>query len=371
MDYDSTESIRKELERLRSSYDDLRLEVDQLIAAESSSHDFGLARKRGILASAGTTAESVLKFIYRRERKDQGDKPCHSMTLDQLIPPLRDQVPPHVEVHLRTVQAWRNMGTHDKGDISKVDEASIQGVSNALSQVIVWFFDDYMNGEFADLAQRNGLETAHNPRPEANLKHYLYVSRTKVKMLYAQIPSAHRHNLASQLNVDLPLDQTTTPAEGIADDALLTETKLVVQFLEDQGKVGTVEKPNAYFKGQLPLRWGPYAEDLACELVYFGGATEKTTLGLGGSLKHVLGQLGGSYPSSSCPSHASFIVDVLTHQLSTAADDDLSDYLLEGIESASTHMSGPEENIEFVARKLFFEGGVLLGSPIYAALADT
>jgi hypothetical protein len=161
--------IREELERLRHDYDDLRREV-RSIRGQSGQRDLGLARRRGVLSTAGTTAESLLKFVVRREGLDRQSKPADKQMLEELIRTLAGVIPEHVQAHLRTVQTWRNLGAHDKGDIRQVDEDTLHGVLQALNQVVVWFFQSYMGGDYAalalavrddevaDVAHRAGLE---------------------------------------------------------------------------------------------------------------------------------------------------------------------------------------------------------------------
>jgi sulfatase modifying factor 1 len=153
MTTDLSETLRAELERLRHAYEDLRDEIAQLRGVE-----LGQTRRRGVLSSAGTTAESLLKFMYRREGRERGGKPADKLMLEELVTTLRDVLPEHIQAPLRAVQVYRNLGAHDKGDIRHVAESAIQTVDTALSQVVVWFFQEYLGGEFADLAE---------PRPAA------------------------------------------------------------------------------------------------------------------------------------------------------------------------------------------------------------
>lgn len=153
----SQSEVRRELERLKYAYDDLRREIRELRAG-----DTGLSRRRGVLASAGTTAESLLKFIYRREGREKGSKPADKLMLDDLAGALKDILPEHIQVPLRTVQAYRNLGAHDKGDIGSVDEQALLTVNTALNQVIVWFFEAYLGGEFAALANTHAQDDSSN-----------------------------------------------------------------------------------------------------------------------------------------------------------------------------------------------------------------
>jgi hypothetical protein len=170
---------------------------------------------------------------------------------------------------------------------------------------------------------------------------------------------------------------------------------VVVDYLEQNDLVGSVDQPRGYFRGQLGLRWGRYfvfGQDSGA--VYFGGSTPSTILGLAGSAVNVVGSVGTSpaYAGSAAPN----ILELLRKELnlpgseSAAAADTssasaMSSANLAAVETASRQMQGPEQRIEFVARKLLWSDDpgvnyewfnrtpgmkVLLGSPIYAALAE-
>jgi serine/threonine protein kinase len=284
-------------------------------------------------------------------------------------------------------------------------------VPSALRQTVLSALDKDPSARFRSAADMRAAlrHTLHQPEnaeradqqcSSTHLKYYVYVSRTKVEMLYGQIPSVQRNNIAHRLNVDLSRLAGQVLLEGSIDDALLAKTNLVVGFLEEQGLVGTINQPRPFFKGQLALRWGPYVIPSGANaggstgLVYFGGETESTIIGLGGSLHHVIGRVGGA--ASHSHSATPVLVNVLSRELGISAGEmpeppppeslgpvDRNWRALKAVELASTQMEGPVENIEFVARLLLsgteIQGyhrsarpprQVLLGSPIYAALAD-
>ena len=121
MDDTSHDPLRAEIEKLRHAYDDLHDEIAQMRGMQQ-----GQTRRRGVLSAAGSTAESLLKFIYRREGLERGGKPADKLMLEDLLASLGSVLPPHVQVPLRTVQAYRNLGAHDKGDIRELDESALQ-----------------------------------------------------------------------------------------------------------------------------------------------------------------------------------------------------------------------------------------------------
>ena len=157
---ESTSNIWNELRSLRIGYDDLRKEIANITNKKNEATQ---TSRRGALTTSGVTAEQILKNIYRREGKEIGGKPAEKMMLDELISELTERskpslLPHHVVTHLRTVQAWRNLGGHDKGDFSDVDDDTLIGVYIALNTVVSWFFESYLGGEFAELAVNNELK---------------------------------------------------------------------------------------------------------------------------------------------------------------------------------------------------------------------
>jgi hypothetical protein len=159
---ESTEIIWQELKNLKHGYDDLRQEIANITSKKNEATQ---TSRRGALTTSGVTAERILKYIYRKEGKEASGKPADKLMLDELISELSERAKPsilphHVVTHLRTVQAWRNLGGHDKGDFSDVDDDTLIGVNIALNTVVSWFFENYLGGEFAELAHNSEIRTA-------------------------------------------------------------------------------------------------------------------------------------------------------------------------------------------------------------------
>jgi len=156
------EIIWQELKNLKHGYDDLKKEISNITRKK---HEATQTSRRGALTTSGVTAERILKYIYRREGKESGHKPADKLMLDELISELSERAKPsilphHVVTHLRTVQAWRNLGGHDKGDFNEVIDDTLIGVNIALNTVVSWFFESYLGGEFAELAKNNEIDTS-------------------------------------------------------------------------------------------------------------------------------------------------------------------------------------------------------------------
>lgn len=216
--------------------------------------------------------------------------------------------------------------------------------------------------------------TQNRDNSDSSLNYYVYISPTKVDMLFDQIPIHTRNAIANKREIEVVMLQ-------LGGTPIHSKTKIVIDYLEDSGQIGTIDEPKAYFRGRLPMRWGPYAND---GLLYFGAETENTVVGLGGSDKNVIGNTGASHAHSH--SATPTLVRALKKEL--GIDEGTREYdnclALTAVELATTQMRGTQQTINFVARKLIWshDSGihyvgsrqhskrVLLGSPVYAALVD-
>jgi uncharacterized protein DUF7019 len=123
---------------------------------------------------------------------------------------------------------------------------------------------------------------------EAKLKHYIYISDTKVDMLYAQIEKRLLNRFSVELSIDLkPLGAgvgaTIKPTS--AEETRISKLRLVAKYLEEQQHVGWIDAPGTYFKGSLPMDWGVAVDREAAKsdppyAVYFIGKTNRTVVGL-------------------------------------------------------------------------------------------
>ncbi len=233
-----------------------------------------------------------------------------------------------------------------------------------------------------------------------SMKYYVYID-SRVDMLYSQIPSKIRDKIAVELGINLGMFSLNVRGRENQEKTRYEKLRLVVKYIEDNKDVGTVEQPKAYFKGSLPMRWGPCSE--TPDLVFFGGETEQTFLGLGGSLGNIIGNQSGE-SSTKLPSSATpFIISVLSKELdlSTKQQKKLNVFLepwqahftgnsakdnaivLAMTRRAAKLMEGPEDYLEFFAKRLV-EGTidaqgleragesdlVVLGTPLYVAMVD-
>ena len=227
------------------------------------------------------------------------------------------------------------------------------------------------------------------------MKFYIYISDAKVDMLFPQVPHDIKKKVALEFKMDLKLLSASRKTETETEDNRIARLETVVDFIQEYGNVGSVDEPDQYVADTLPMRWGPYEGDPESGVVYFGGETPSTVVGLGGSIRHVVGKAGSSaaYGDSLTP----FLMSVLAKELGMgqpyivqdiAQRPDASHFPLRAVESATLNMTGPQQSLEFLAKRLLHGGEdipsnerhfrsttgkqsrILLGSPLYVAMAD-
>jgi uncharacterized protein DUF7019 len=216
------------------------------------------------------------------------------------------------------------------------------------------------------------------------VREYVYVSDTKVDMLFEQIPRPWAKRMAGELKISLKLVSLSL-REAPTTQTRYSKLAVVESFVRRELAVGSVDDPELYVSGTLPMRWGPYGEEHG--MVFFAGASSETVVGLGGSLRHVIGT---SLPGTRhMYSAAPVLVKTLTRagQLTDAGPAgrvDLkhgglsaSDAMWPGaIVEAAKQLSPPTQRLEFLARcirradyPVAGRTGVLIGSPIFVANA--
>ncbi len=220
------------------------------------------------------------------------------------------------------------------------------------------------------------------------MHYYVYVSDSKVDMLFSQIPRGRRKQLVTELKVDVKVVSVSIK-DSPTEDTRYSKLEVVHKFLEGQGLVGSVDNPAEYFAGALEMKWGPYGGIYGeeREMVYFGARTEQTVLGMGGSMKHVIGagsDSGGTHAHSATPAlyaalsrHVAFSQGLLSNFFKHRDDVDSSMTSAESgwdhaVWLSTTQQRGGSERLDFLARKVNYVSqspqhgsAILLGSPIY------
>lgn len=225
-----------------------------------------------------------------------------------------------------------------------------------------------------------------------SLRYYVYLSETKIEMLFGQIPRAARDDLSAEFKINLGV--VSSSVQGRGRSTMQSQVLATEKYLSSEGMVGTVDEPAEFFEGSMTMRWGPIEDSPA---VLFVGSTDETIVGLGGSLQHVLGgtpqggQLG--YVSSTpfliaalrrdVPSLAPTEADRANMEALTYRGRDEATLALSMVAHAHQWMRNPEQRLTFLAKRLLWSGNdsglprsgkdgraLLLGTPVYVAQVD-
>ena len=121
------------------------------------------------------------------------------------------------------------------------------------------------------------------------MKFYIYISETKVNMLCAQIPKKFIRKIAKELKIDINVlfvKAGVKIAKNQSEESLYAKVNLIEKYIEQNNLISPIDQPQLYFRGCLPMRWGPYKVTKGG--LFFGGTTENTIIGLSGSTKHLV-----------------------------------------------------------------------------------
>jgi len=142
------------------------------------------------------------------------------------------------------------------------------------------------------------------------LKYYVYVSESKVDMLHSQIPPSIRNKLEAEVKLNLQLAEVSFSKKQFSDN-LYTKLNLVIDYLDKQNVIGSIGEPLEYFRGTLHMGWA----QIYPSVLFFGGTSNETTIGLGGSMNNLLGY---SWDVAKVPqgiSHTPWLVSVLSKEI--------------------------------------------------------
>lgn len=189
----------------------------------------------------------------------------------------------------------------------------------------------------------------------SQLRYYLYVSRTKVEMLSAQISPEHRYK-----------------PEG--KDNLYNTLGSVIRHLDQGGVIGVCDQPLTYFRGVMDMHFGDVSFYRGGgRMVLFSGLTEKGTLvGLVGSTAHVIGapSMEPETLGYARPEFWLAIIESLTPPSPDSFGKQLYDLDNMIAYQARRRQDAPKQKVEFVAKQFLALEGFLIGSPLFVAAAN-
>jgi hypothetical protein len=197
-------------------------------------------------------------------------------------------------------------------------------------------------------------------------------------MLYPQIPQNFLKNISTEFGINLGILSVNLKERkdnlSWQQTARYDKLRIVTNYIKNNFPVGSVDEPDDYFEGTLSMS---YLEIPDKNIALFVGKTGEISLALTGSAYHMVGSIRQSSMSSSGSKvYLGSIFDDLQEALRRIDKNDKSKLnSTMNIESIIPLMKGPEQKLEFLARKLYEKRvpdkeDILIGSPIYVSLAE-
>ena len=218
---------------------------------------------------------------------------------------------------------------------------------------------------------------------EFDINYFVYISDSKIEMLYEQIPWEGRKKLSYELGIDFGILKAKYSQVHNAV-AQITKIKMVEEYISR--RTGTVAYPRSYFHGEMEMIWGPYCQsgEEFENFVYFGGKFLGTHVGLGGTATNCLGVFQNRREQITSFSLSSYLLASLArgkeipdpkkiHSTGRKLRD-VQTNALEAVAAANNTLAYPKQRMKFLAKRFLCgnvdAGPVLIGSPIYVAHAD-
>ena len=214
------------------------------------------------------------------------------------------------------------------------------------------------------------------------MNYFVYISDSKVEMLYEQMPLPIREKLSFELSIDFGVVKAKF-ANTDKETSRTTKLKLIEKFISK--KTGTLLAPRSYFHGEMDMIWGPYHDYE--NFVYFGGANENIHVGLGGTLTNCIGVPKKTTEEPTSYSLSPYLVSALAKKkelpdpqkafTSRHRVKKLDEEAISAVVVANSNSLLPRQKMKFLAKRIISGSAdesdnrpVLIGTPIYVAHAD-
>lgn len=214
------------------------------------------------------------------------------------------------------------------------------------------------------------------------MEYYMYISDSKVEMLYEQIPWARREEISFELGISFGLIKAKF-SKSPSQIAQACKVKLIEKHLSK--KTGTAISPRSYFRDEMEMIWGSY--NGYENFVYFGGKTQGVDVGLGGTMTNCIGVSHNTSEKITSFSLSHMLVSALAkgkeipdsemHYAGNRRLNDLKESALDAVQIANNSLGYPKQKLKFLAKKFAYrfqdksdQVSILIGSPIYVAYAE-
>lgn len=226
------------------------------------------------------------------------------------------------------------------------------------------------------------------------IRYYVYISDTKLEMLFEQIDQDIRKRVSAEVKVDLKVASLKLSKADDPASTRAAKLRVVERFIDKHHNVGTIMAPGTeYFRGQMDMQWGlvrdPAFEDREVQAVYFKGtASEGRGILLVGSSRHVLGESPAwDWPSMSTYARMMEMLQMIAERSGGQNVGALLDaypgaehsivraWSVLGEPSYHNELSVPKQRLDFLAipfaeyTSTVWAHHVVLGTPLYVAMA--
>lgn len=214
------------------------------------------------------------------------------------------------------------------------------------------------------------------------MRYYLYISETKVDMLFPQVPGAVQQGIAKKVGFDLKLFTASVETQNQTFESRIARLQAVEEHLRLAGKIGSPGDQTPWIAGTVMAHFVPIVDNA----VLFLSQLNEGYLVLGGSTEHMIGSVKSGIRGLSFSSfyQISRILSQLYEQEKQGYDYigkiDYSDHLykLDGNLDwlFKRELRDPPQRVEFLAKRLASvgtprEGGTsTIATPLYVALAE-
>ncbi|THV42227.1 DUF7019 family protein [Glycomyces buryatensis] len=203
------------------------------------------------------------------------------------------------------------------------------------------------------------------------LRYFLYISETKVDNLLPQIPPKFLRTMGFEVSVNAMVASAVVRRERPEEPvALSTRVSLLSDYIVQHERVGTIEDPAPYIGAVSRLRFGVVA-DYASELAFFGGEVDGVKLGLIGSSSSMVGAADPIASDNGLEYYTLLFLNGVVDQETLSPGRAMGIYEPgRAIDLALQLVPAQEHRLEFLAKTIRVEDGLVLATPIYVAMAD-
>jgi len=214
------------------------------------------------------------------------------------------------------------------------------------------------------------------------MRYFIYVSETKVRMLFPQIPKKFLGGLSGELKVSLGIGEVKLESKADAPTEIYSQALAVENYLESKHLLGNPLEHGEYFRGTHQLSYG-LLYDYASDIALFGTHLGPVWLAMIGARSSLIGEAKAIDTSKRPEIHALNYYELcaLNYLITKEGLADggrpgeLSSRTPEAIKNALPLLPKSDVKLHYVAkslRKIQTDDGLfVLASPLYVSFPPT